>query len=592
MKKLILIIVVLAILVAGGLAFFFLGKKPLVLLGDWKAASLVPGDTLVFAQFSDFERSRARWRETALYKIAHEPEVMAFLEKPESKVPQNGEVENEIGEAKKIGAKEAFIAVTSLDGNAPKVVAGFDYRGSRQDAEALATEVKTQLKSQYPAGKSDLVKYGLEEIETYEANGTLVASVFKDHWFFISDDLDLLKATLGRLDGKTDGGAVLRDNAAYKAALAKMPAESDAVLYLSQGLMDRFVALVSVSGQGVDPKQLEEIKKVQAITAGMKLDGEQLHDAIYVYKPGSTPQQGLARDTLAYTTPQSLFYFATALNMGGSAPTLPNSAVDATGFLAALQGLQQVLTQAGLSYDDFKQTFGPEFGVVINWPQSAMQPSLLLGLDVKNKDEALKFIDTLTAAGGLPWTKQEIDGVPYYSQPQTAAGFVAITPVMALTDKAVLFGLSLDSVKSAVQSEKNPGSKLTDAPGFATAANPLVKPTGAFGYIDSKGLFEQVYGLGSKTLKMMALFNPHANDYADLSKLPATETISRHLSPIVYSQASTEDGILVESAGPVTFNDVLFAAGVGIAGSKLAAGAHASVYPGNQQVAPAPSPVP
>ncbi len=55
---------------------------------------------------------------------------------------------------------------------------------------------------------------------------------------------------------------------------------------------------------------------------------------------------------------------------------------------------------------------------------------------------------------------------------------------------------------------------------------------------------------------MLALFNPHVGDYGDLNKLPAAEVISKHLGPIVYSQSTDENGLLIESAGPVTFTEV------------------------------------
>ena len=52
----------------------------------------------------------------------------------------------------------------------------------------------------------------------------------------------------------------------------------------------------------------------------------------------------------------------------------------------------------------------------------------------------------------------------------------------------------------------------------------------------------------------------------DAGKLPATETISRHFTPSVYSQRVTAEGTLVESSGTLTFNQVLLGAiGGGVA---------------------------
>jgi len=192
-----------------------------------------------------------------------------------------------------------------------------------------------------------------------------------------------------------------------------------------------------------------------------------------------------------------------------------------------------------------------------------LQPSVLLNLDVRDNAKARKFVDAFANGQVTPWAQQEIDGVRYYSLPQESAGIIPLAPVLGLTDKALLFGLSFDSVQKAVQSAKSGDARLDKQADFKAASDLVSKPTGMFGYIDSKQLFEKVYGFASTYLKAMALFNPHAGDYADLSKLPSTEAVSKHLSPIVYSMGTDDKGTLVESAGPVTFNQALFALAAG-----------------------------
>jgi hypothetical protein len=67
---------------------------------------------------------------------------------------------------------------------------------------------------------------------------------------------------------------------------------------------------------------------------------------------------------------------------------------------------------------------------------------------------------------------------------------------------------------------------------------------------------------------MSLAFSPDSAKYVDAGKLPNTETISKHLSPAVYSQSVSEEGTLIESVGPLTFNQV---AGVTIGGVLAAA---------------------
>lgn len=595
MKKAILGIVVL--LLIGGAVFFVYQKHPAP-LGGGMADTLAPGDTVALLDLTDVPRTKVRWKETALFKIAHEPEVQAFLEKPKTKIPRNPEIQEKWERAQKIEPKEAFVAFTSVMDKTPKFVAGFDYKGKREDVEALLADVKTRAKSAFPSAKWDITKYETVEIETFQQGELLVAAAFKDRWYFVSDDLDLLKSTLDRLDGKNPGKDILRDNAAYKASLAKLPPDSDAIIFVqAQSLMERLATLITASNPNVDPKQLDELKKIEAIAGGMKLDGEKIRDAIYVLKPGGGKQPSMARNSLAFTSPETLFYYAAALQLQ-QAPKLPDASLDTTGILGALDALRQAIGKRGLMFEDFKSAFGPELGAVMDWPALAMQPGLLLTLDVKDAAKAQKFVEALTdgAAGFHAWEKQEIEGAQLYSLPLEAPGLAAVSPVLALTDKTLLFGLDLNSVKNAVKRARSGEPRLDKNPAFQSAGNLVAKPSAAFGYIDSKVLFEKVYGIVIPTLKMMALFNPHASDYADLGKLPAAEVISRHLSPIVYSQSSDDSGVLVESMGPVTFNQAAFvvAAGVGatVAQKHFAFHPPPSQPPAGQSLLPQVSPTP
>lgn len=563
MKKLIFGVFVLLVALTFLLMIYL--KHP-VMLPESKAAELVPADTVALLQFTDLQRSSDRFKETALYKIAHEPEVVAFLQKPRSKVPHDPKVEQDWAQAKKIEPKEAFVALTTISGSIPKFVAGFDYKGTRTDALALVTDLRSRLKDAFPAGKSDIVKSDTYEIETYEYNDVLIASVLKEHWFFVSNDMELLKSTLGRLAGKIDARTSLRDVAAYKSSLSKLPGSSDALLYVQpQSMVERLTTLISLSNPNFNMKEFDALKQIQAVSAGMKLDGANIRDAICILKPRKARASTMACNSLSLTSSQTLLYYAAVLNLAGNAPKLPDPSLDSTGILTILNALSQALQSEGLTFADFKAAFGPEISSIVDWPPGAMQPGLLLSIDVKDKAKAQKFVDTLTGgqAGLSSLAKQEIDGVPYYSFPSETAGFVSVAPALALTDKALVFGLSFDSVKSAVDQAKSGNARLDKSASYREAVGSVEKPTGAFGYIDAKALFERIYGLASNTVKMLAIFNPHANDYADLNKLPTTETISKHLTPIVYSMSADENGWLIESTGPVTFNQVAFGMGAG-----------------------------
>ncbi len=71
-------------------------------------------------------------------------------------------------------------------------------------------------------------------------------------------------------------------------------------------------------------------------------------------------------------------------------------------------------------------------------------------------------------------------------------------------------------------------------------------------------------------LFMSAAFLPGIADTVDLNKLPAPETITKHLSPIVMSQRYDGDGYISESVGPVTvYQTIVGVGGLGGAAAVL-----------------------
>ena len=477
MKKSISILLVLLIIAGAAGAYYFFFWKRAGALGDLKAAEYVPSQTGALIEITDWQRTKTRWKETALYKISQEPEVAEFLEKPESKIPADKQLER-LARFQKLEPKEVFVAFTAI-GVAPKVVAGFDYKGSQADAEALVEDLKGDLKDQYPDGKSDIEKYGESNIETFANKEETMATVFKGKWFFISNDTGLLKETLDRVDGKTDVKTSLRENESYKTALAKLPKDSDGVVFIGRGVIGPLIMMASMS-PGVESAEVNELMKIDSISASMKLDGENIRDAFYVNKPGGGKAEApLARNSLAYTTAGTVLYFTTAIPLD-KAPVMPNPALDRSGILSAVDNFRQMLAQAGLGFDDFKSAYGPEMGLVTNWEQDSLKPDWMLALDVRDKEKAQKFIETLTAGhgGAAAWAKQEIDGTQFYSMPQSGGGLIPVSPVLALTDKSVLFGMDVDSVKKAAQRAKADGAGIDKDADFQAASGLVSKPRG------------------------------------------------------------------------------------------------------------------
>ena len=552
MKKVIIAVVLLAAVAVG--AFFALKK---VVSHRPRAAELVPAETVFFAQIPDAFTSARRFTKTALWKIFQEPEMQEAL--------GNRDGAEDWRQFARVLPREGFAAITSIDGAIPKFVAGFAFSGRQKDAEGLAVKWRAALRQSRPAGKADLVTHGEREIETFTDKDFVIAEVFCDGWYFIADDLELLKQTIDRLDGKAVGSS-LAASEFYKQAIAPLPIEPDALLVAQTGtVIERVASLMVAAGQENDPKEFDELRKTKAISATMKFDGANCRDSIFVLRPDGKPEAPLARHGLALSSPATLLYYAMNLpaTLDISEKTAPMLAL-----VPGWDAMNASLAEKNLSLGDLPKAFGPEFGSLVEWARDADTASVLFALDVRDAEKAAAFVEMLTGTGGgdLAWEKTQHGDTAFFT---TTVGDFA--PAIALTGKFVLIGLSADSVTKALAQLQSGAGRLDSTPAFAAASTSVVAPTSGFGYIDLRTLFERGYAPLKSLLGVSLAFSSEAGQYLDAGKLPPAETISRHLGPIVYSQATTEHGTLIESTGPVTFNQVLLAATAGVIATTMPA---------------------
>jgi hypothetical protein len=271
-------------------------------------------------------------------------------------------------------------------------------------------------------------------------------------------------------------------------------------------------------------------------------------------------------DGLALSTLDTVLYAGWAYSLPPKPAPGATPAPDPFAALSALggpwAGLQQtiaMLNAHGITLDSYRAAFGNEATVQLDWPSGQVQPSLLISVDVRDVAAADKFVATLTNALAAEdaWQTSQADGRTFYSM--SVPNLPTLAPTLTSTEHHLIFGLSLPEVQAAAKRDKAPAPNFTQGETYKSAAALVSKPTVDFSYIDTKTLFERTYGV----LKPMALLGsaflfPQANQYVDLGKLPDPEPISRHLSPMVYSQTSDAQGTLAESVGSVTYGEAFF----------------------------------
>src|SRR5205823_4484373 len=82
---------------------------------------------------------------------------------------------------------------------------------------------------------------------------------------------------------------------------------------------------------------------------------------------------------------------------------------------------------------------------------------------------------------------------------------------------------------------------------YKGAVRSVPSPTNFFAYVDTAVLYSRLDASLRPMLLLAAAFMPAVTNDVDLSKLPAPEVITKHLSPIVSSQRYDHDGYFAES---------------------------------------------
>ena len=148
----------------------------------------------------------------------------------------------------------------------------------------------------------------------------------------------------------------------------------------------------------------------------------------------------------------------------------------------------------------------------------------------------------------------------FYGFPSLRSPFV--DPTLAIADNMAVMGISPAAVASALTRAATP-SPLSSAPAFAPALDAYRSANEAFGFIDLKEVFSRGFPMLRGVISFGVSLVPGASDVVDATKLPQTETIAKHLTPLVFSESRLDDGYLIESSGPITMNQAALLFGGG-----------------------------
>ena len=561
------------------------------------APALVGEETLIFIHCPDIHQSRARWKATALHQIAHDPDVLAFLQKPKTQLSlitggtasgsaSSGNVRSYLRDFNLADPREAFFALNSIS-KTPTFVAGALFMGDKAKVESELAEIQKELQKAWPEAKKSLVQHSGVNIETFTNSSGMLACAWVGRWVLIGDDVELIKTTIDRAQ-KSGSRGLLKDSLKYQKSLAHMPANGEFTAFIQpQGIAQGLLALGSSTGHIIPDTSLEDLKKLEALCIGVKFDGENVRDAFFALMNPTTQSPALSGQCLKFTTKDTLLYFTGIMDLKKAADRMAKLPNDPSSLPPILAVLQASLASQGITVASLAEMLGNEYSVTLDWPAAAMQPSLLISLDVRDTAKTTKAVDLLTNGqlGNPAWKHTQIDGAEVFS----ISPLPMVAPTVAIKADKLVFGLESSAVTAALTTANQPHEGLKESQLFKDTEKLVIKPTHSFGYVDSKALFERIYGVSRPLIMLWGGFSPAVRNTIDVHKLPPTEAISKHLKPIVYSSSSLPDGFLSESVGPVTMTQTLFLAGIG-AGAALIPMAKSYMAPaGPQSVSSSPS---
>src|SRR5215467_10346577 len=324
MKRILLVLIALAIAASAGWYYWNLSQK----ISSAPVAALLPRETIFVAQLPDFNRAYDEWLRCDIYQLYREPAVQDFLRKPLSNVPKSDVVSQTVREIEQLAPQNAFVALTSIENNNPKIVGGFRFRGSQQEAERIIGRWRSALMGQNSNLKHEKVQYQRHEIEVMKAAPFSVATAYDPPWFFAATDVPELQALLDHADhrGKSPDNRLENDDA-YRAAISHRPSNYVAFFYLQpKAFSQRLAALRAAVGSTPAPGEGAMIEKMHCIAGSMRFDNGKIHDVLFLGMPKLEQGTALTRSSVSLGTKDTFLYLAMLLNLGEKMDALNQAA--------------------------------------------------------------------------------------------------------------------------------------------------------------------------------------------------------------------------------------------------------------------------
>ncbi len=549
------VIGIVAGLILVAVLYYFVMRRPAVRLS---APTLVPAESLAFLYLPDVTRSTERWGKSSIHAILEEPGVKAFLASASRESGRIRMLTDYLARVEEVKPREAFLSIQSIEGSKPQFVAGLRYDGDRAKVEALVKEASDSVRKLVPTGTADLVQRGSKTIETFTSDKATLAATYHENWYFIGSGVAEIEATLMRFRG--DEETTLAHSEVYAEATEHLPKDCDSLVFVQPAaLAERLSSVLGMAGMSGQEQQVNQLKRLRAVAATTRMEGRAMRDSLFTLVSEMPEPVALSGSTLRFASPAALLYYAAALQTWPSEAQGHGNAMQSLGMIPLVALFESSLAQHGVSASDLPKAIGPEIGFSLEWGEASGAPRPILAMEVRDRALLTKFIEAALdpSFSGMEASQVTENGTSIYTLPARPFG----TPTLLLTDKMLAVGLDGAGLRAALSG----GETLGGTEPYQEAMGQVVKPTLSTGYVDAPALFDRVYGTVRPMLIIMAAFGQQQGPRIDFGKLPEAEMISRHLGPIAISQKAFQNGVLMESAGPITMGQAIMGAGGAVA---------------------------
>lgn len=534
MKKIALSVVLLVAALAG--------------LWLWRAAtappavSLLPAQTLVFVRIPDIPRAVRQWETSTAHALWQLPEVRAAVQQsvgvffPGSAIAvTNGAV---IQEAQKLFRGEAFLAVTHfspLVPNRPGIAFGADTRWQKWRAQVVVATVERRLREQNPSLQIRHRQFlGVRYAVWERPNDLPVCYGFLRSWFVVTLGEDVFRDMIGRYVRPHQSGT-LGEFADYAAFHRQLPASAVAYVYINPQPMTMLLGHAQLF-TGSSTADLSALQAVKSVGMAVSFENGRIHERrVTTYRPEQfQPPPVIARRTLPFTSPDTLWYSASAANLARSYKTV-SSLVLQLGLpvpTAVIENFERSLRRADIHWmDDLLPRLGPETAWVVNWRRGSEFPEVAWIAEVHEADQirgglefALRTIGTLISDHAkVPgvWDETPHGEMTLHS---LILGDGKVSPTFVVTDEFLVLTSTRDFARALLERRGQRAPTLADDPKFREATAALPAECSEFSYLHLAEVYPRV-----RTF----LQNWSPDLPIPVPALPAPQTFAPYLSPIV-----------------------------------------------------------